>query len=169
MEVMTRPISRRASPRSKRSARCSALWTSSSCSRAAVSVVGEILVRLLQVGFVTVSDLIGGGLIADGQRGEHVGDELGIVLADFVGLVEVPFVGGARLKEHGFCVRTVTEDSDDGDDDRQYADGETDGVQAGFPRSVFVLLLEFVGFAGVHRVTGYRVQGAGYRGSAGCR
>src|SRR6185437_9844116 len=76
----------------------------------------------------------------------------GVISADFLALILVPLVGRLVLIEYCLGVGAMAEDGGDGDENSEYAHGESDRPQLGFLAvfSVFFQFLDLIGFhAGV--------------------
>ena len=104
IEQMTKPISRKTSPPSKRSAR----WLT--ISRSSFKILGLIadgvFVFFVALDFLDVFFVDGGGFffVAGREDREHVGDCFHFVEADVFGLVVGPLVAGFGLEEEFFGV-----------------------------------------------------------------
>ena len=88
-------------------------------------------------------------LVGNGKAAEEVDGETGVIGADFLALILVPLVGRLVLIEYRLGVGAMAKDGGDGDENSEYAHGESDRPQLGF-LTVFSVFFQFLNLIGFH-------------------
>ena len=130
MDVMTRPISRKTSARSKRSARSRSRATSASISRALSSIsFCSPLYRSTSLG-IFFAQFCQGCRIGRWLHGRLLKKEFVSVAPDVFGLIVSPLIGRFGLQDDFLGVGTVPEQGDDRYENSQNRHGQRYGGQA---------------------------------------